>query len=193
MSPEFIAAMRKAAAGAQPPTQERLRELLDYDEETGVFRWRVPGHGNRLAKAGEIAGTLRPDGYISIYVDSCSFQAHVLAWRWVFGAWPTNDIDHKNQLKNDNRLDNLRLVTRSENKHNQGLLRNNSSGHKGVYWRAQSQKWRAEIYVNGKHLFLGEFADKADAIAARKAAEQRFFGHLIAGGSSLAQPFRRGV
>lgn len=192
MSPEFIDAMRRAVAGALPPTQERLRELLEYDPETGEFRWRVPGRSDR-AKVGDVAGYLGSHGYIVICADGREFLGHKLAWVWVYGVWATADLDHINRVRTDNRIANLRLVTPSENTFNAGLRSDNTSGYRGISWDSSRRKWCAYIAVNGKLLHLGRFASIDDAIAARQAAEVKFFGHLLAGGSSLPKPFRRRV
>lgn len=85
-------------------TVERLRELLDYDPETGVFRWKEP---RRKCRVGEVAGSLRKDGYVKIQVDGRFYQAHRLAWLCVYGVWPSA-IDHIDGNRANNAIANLR-------------------------------------------------------------------------------------
>ncbi len=101
-------------------TAERLRELLTYDPETGHFRW-VFTKGCRAG--GQIAGTVRRDGYLCIAVDGRKHKAHRLAWFYMHGRWPHPEIDHINRSKLDNRLCNLREATRVENNANRGVSR----------------------------------------------------------------------
>ncbi len=133
-------------------TAERLRELLEYDSETGVFRWRVKS-GSK--SAGSIAGTLHKNGYCTkIMVDRKGFAAHRLAWLYMTGEWPALEVDHKNCIGTDNRWSNLRLVTRHENMQNKRRAhRNNKTGFLGV--SIQDGRYRADIYDSGKHRFLG--------------------------------------
>ena len=94
-------------------TAERLRELLHYDAETGVFRWKVRPYRTSI-QSGTVAGMIYA-GYRRIRVDGQMYQAHRLAWFYIHGHWPVNLIDHKNTIRDDNRLSNLREATRAEN------------------------------------------------------------------------------
>jgi hypothetical protein len=150
-------------------TAERVREVLDYDPETGVFTRKV-----RLAhrhQVGDIAGQKHTKGYVLIGVDSELYFAHRLAWLHYYGEWPKNQIDHINRVKTDNRIANLRDVTNAENHRNRPINSNNKSGHIGVSWAARTGRWQATITVAGKSIFLGQYDKLEDAIAARKAAE----------------------
>lgn len=84
-------------------TQSRLKTILHYDPETGMFRWRV---SNGAAKAGRLAGSLRPNGYLHIGVDCNRYYSHRLAWLYVYGVWPKDQLDHINGIPNDNRIAN---------------------------------------------------------------------------------------
>ena len=155
-------------------TQERLKELLDYDPETGVF---VRKASRGTAKAGSVAGCMYNTGYIMIRIDSKDYTAHRLAWLYVYGCWPTNQIDHINRVKDDNRLCNLREATQSENNWNVGKYKNNKSGLTGVSWHNSTKKWQAQISVNGKLIYLGLFDTPEEGHAAylkAKAAHHKF-------------------
>ena len=151
-------------------TQNRLRELLQYAPETGEFMWRV---SHPRAKVGAIAGATDHYGYVVIRLDGHLYKAHRLAWLYVHGVWPPKNIDHINRVKNDNRMENLRLADQSINMHNVDVRVNSKSGVAGVTWRADRKKWNARIKVGYKNFNLGLFDDVAAAVAARRAAEVR--------------------
>lgn len=108
-------------------SHERLLYLLDFDSETGVFKWKVK---NRRSKypAGSEAGCLKSFGYVCIKIDGLEYKAHRLAWFYVHGKWPDGDIDHVNRVKSDNSIKNLRDVTDYENMQNRVALKNSKSG-----------------------------------------------------------------
>lgn len=162
-------------------TQALVRELLDYDPETGVLTWRERDRKwfktDRAWKswntryAWETAGCLTAHGYVSLAVFGKFYMAHRLAYLWMTGAWP-EEVDHENHNRADNRWANLRSVTRASNLRNKTRYRVNTSGVTGVYWHSSHKKWQVSISVGGGVLtHVGYFTDKADAIAARKAAE----------------------
>ncbi len=152
-------------------TAQQLRELLDYDPETGIFTWRVRRGG--LASAGSIAGSLCTDGYLQIKINGRPYNAHRLAWVYAYNTWPADQLDHINGIRDDNRLANLREATNSQNQQNQSIRRDNKSGHPGVYWDKRARKWRAQIMVDGKRVNLGSFDDHAAAIVARASGKAR--------------------
>lgn len=154
-------------------TQERLHELLNYDAETGVFTRRI---ASGTAKAGDVAGCERPDGYQYISVDGKQYLAHRLAWLYVHGELPADHTDHIDRDRRNNRISNLRPATVSQNILNSSRSKKNTSGHKGVYWSRVRAKWIAQICVDRKPINLGGFDCIAAAIAARKAAETEFMG-----------------
>lgn len=151
-------------------SQEKLKEILDYDPETGEFRWKVTK--SPAAMAGAPAGHIHYAGYRRIMIDGVIFAAHRLAWLYSHGSWPVDQIDHINGVRDDNRISNLREASDDENKQNKGLYRNNVSGHQGVGWHSPSGKWRARIRVGGKLRCVGLFDDIADAIEARAKAKK---------------------
>lgn len=121
--------------------------------------------------AGKPAGRVGGKGYREIAISGRRFQAHRLAWFLATGTWPSEEIDHINGDKADNRLANLREVSHAENGRNQPRPSNNRSGVIGVGWNATAGKWAARIKVDGWSRFLGYFDDVSGAAKARKAAE----------------------
>ncbi len=162
-------------------TAERVRDVLNYDAETGIFTWRI---SRPKARAGCVAGCLDRGGYRLIMVDGKLYKAHRLAWFYSYGVWPEDDIDHVNGDAGDNRLSNLREATRSQNNCNTGKQRNNSSGRKGVYLHRAAGKWAAEIRFNRKREFLGLFYTVEAAAAAYEAAAKRLHGEFANVGGS---------
>lgn len=144
-------------------TAERLREILSYDKETGIFKWRVC-LSNR-AQVGAVAGNpSKRDGYIKIGVDGKIYMGHRLVWLYVTGEWPRNLIDHINCNGSDNRFANLREATHSQNLANLRKPSANTSGHKGVSWDKFKNKWVARAKVNGRQYVFGYFVKIEDAV-----------------------------
>lgn len=142
-------------------TQEKLKRLLSYDPETGVFVRLVSL--NSKTRVGDIAGSIHKyKGYQIVTVDGAKYFGHRLAWLYMMGEWP-QEIDHINQVKHDNRFINLRLATRSENSLYRPLRKDSSSGVKGVSWHSRVKKWTAQITYKGKNRHLGYFDTKEDA------------------------------
>ena len=159
-------------------TQDRVKQLLIYDPDTGVFRWRIYRSGN--AGPGQITGSLNTTGYIQIKLNAIKYSAHRLAWLYVNGAWPDFDLDHINRNRQDNRISNLRQATRSQNCQNQTARADNVSGVKGVHWCNRKQKWVVQVSVNGKRKHLGAFAHLNDAQVVRTAAEKQYYSFKVA-------------
>lgn len=158
-------------------TAERLRALLHYDPETGIFTRRVSLKG---VNAGEVAGCLhQASGYIYIGVDGGKYRAHRLAWLYMAGEWPV-EVDHKNRKRADNRWPNLREATRSQNNANGNLRVDNTSGQKGVNWVRRANSWRAYVTIGGQQKHLGYFKDFNSAVEARKSAAEHHFGEFAA-------------
>lgn len=147
-------------------TAQEVRRLLSYDPMTGIFTWAIPT-GDRV-KAGQKAGRVN-HGYISIKVNKREYGAHRLAWLYVHGAWPNGDIDHINRDKSDNRIANLRQATRAQNLQNRQYA--------GAYWYSPRKKWRVNIRVDGKRLWIGDYNTHADALAARADAVSKYHTH----------------
>lgn len=142
-------------------TQETVQRLLSYDPETGVFCWKLKRRGVHVGKP---LGTDNGFGYLRITVCGHSYYAHRLAWLYVHGHMPTNEIDHINGKKSDNRIANLREATPSQNQQNKPSAQSNSKSKiKGVSWHKKAQKWQVHISANRKKTYLGLFdtAEKA--------------------------------
>lgn len=137
-------------------TQSRLKQVLAYDLNTGVFT-RVARSG---VIAGTIAGTLKPDGYRQVRVDGRKHYAARLALLYVTGIYP-DFVDHINGDRDDNRFSNLRQATKVQNGQNIALSKRNSSGYTGVSWREASQKWLVRIMLERRSIHIG-YAETAE-------------------------------
>jgi hypothetical protein len=148
--------------------QQRLKEVLLYNKDTGIFIWNM--YKKCVAK-GNVAGTIY-NRYITIGIDYKSYSAHRLAWLYVYGSIPKT-IDHINGNKLDNRIENLRECNFSENSKNVKITKRNTSGIKGVNFDKYHNKWRAELHSKGKRVFLKYFLNINDAeLAINKARKQ---------------------
>lgn len=152
-------------------TYEELAEVLDYFPDTGDFIWKE-SRGSRAIK-GCSAGTITPDGYVSIRVKGHIYRAHRLAWLYCFREWPEQFIDHINGNRQDNRLDNLREATKTQNSYNTKVHKDNGTGVKGVYYNKANNNYRAQIRYNGKTISLGSFKtiEEASEVYNKKAIE----------------------
>lgn len=153
-------------------TAARLREVLDYDAETGVFTWRGSA---RLGWNGRVAGR-NDHGYVRMSIDHAPYYAHRLAWLYVHGEWPPKDLDHRDRNRKNNAIANLRPCGMSENLANAKRATNNTSGHKGVY--RSRKKWRAAIGVNGASVHIGQYNTIDEAIAARRSFAVAMYGEF---------------
>jgi hypothetical protein len=143
-------------------TQERLKELLHYDPETGIFTWMVDRRGG--AWAGDIAGRLTSRGYWEIRIDFKFCSAARIAWLYVHGELSESvEVDHINRVRHDNRISNLRLATLAQNKQNISPKRNSRSGLLCVCWNSSEKKWLARICISGKRKYLGLFETAEEA------------------------------
>ena len=154
----------------------RLREVLDYDPETGAFTRKISD--SYRPRIGRPAGSKTNYGYIRIDVDGQLHRAHRLAWLYVTGSWPEHQIDHINGKRDDNRWSNLRAASGAQNSQNSKKRKHNRSGFKGVSWKVKSAKWVAHIRVNGKSRHLGYFEDLNDAAHAYANAARDYFGEF---------------
>jgi hypothetical protein len=148
------------------PSQERLKELLDYDHLTGKLTWIG---GARKDLIGKQCGKAGKTDYMRCTVDKHDYAVHRIIYKWVTGREP-NIMDHKNGKPSDNRWYNLHSVTPQENNFNVGLLKNNKSGIAGVFYHEKQNRYHSNVRIGGKSHHLGSFKTKPEAEAARKAA-----------------------
>jgi len=163
-------------------TREYLQEALSLDE-SGEFTWKIrPRHhfttdkacrDTNARRAGKHAGRIAGTGYRQIGIGRRIYYAHRLVWFWHHGTWPTGEIDHANQNRLDNRLENLRDATYSNNQANVRVRRTSTSGFRGV--SRTKKKWRASICVRGIKAWLGSFRTPEEASAAYNEAHRIAF------------------
>ena len=165
------------------PPPSFVREIMYYDSKSGFLYWKHrkdmhkrwnTRHANKKIKTNSAK-------YVGILYNGQRFFViyHRLVWCHYYGKWPESNlvIDHINGNCYDNSIENLRLVSQAENNRNRSTPKDNTSGHIGLYWIKSSSKWRAQIGVNGKDIYLGLFKNKEDAIKARKEAEKKYGFH----------------
>lgn len=162
-------------------SQDELKNLLNYDPETGDITWLVPrGGGFGL---GDKAGYLikgKKGGYLAILVKGARYRAHTLAWFYMTGEWVRKplEVDHKDRNRSNNSWSNLRKATGAQNCTNTGLHGKNVSGVRGVSWDTRSGKWEARIRVNKKQYYLGQYTTVEEAAKVRKEAEQKYYAEI---------------
>ena len=154
-------------------TQEFLKSIFDYKD--GDLYWKNKTSSNVVV--GKKAGGQRQDGYVRISMKGKDIYAHRLIWLWHYGFLP-ECLDHINGVRNDNRIENLRAATPSQNMMNRQKYKNNASGVIGVRWKKSIKRWVAFIGLQGKNKHIGCFENFDDAIAARKKAEKLYFGEF---------------
>lgn len=150
-------------------TADDLRSLVSYDPDTGRFVWLKAAA--RRVKVGDVVGSRHHKGYLRARVATREYLQHRLAWLYVYGEWPRNELDHINGVKDDNRIANLREATTAQNQHNLAKPKNNTSGYIGVTWNARKNAWQAQIGAAGKRKHLGYYAATEDAYKAYLAAK----------------------
>lgn len=188
---EALIAEMKAAAEKKPRYAKEIsitfiNKYLIYDGTD--FYWKERGReefnsdGKHKAWnrrfSGVKAGCVSPQGYVDIEIKKSKFKAHRIVWCLHNGSIPPDmQVDHINHIRTDNRIENLRLVTQTENQRNSSLRADNKAGKSGVKWHKTQRKWHAFIRDNGKQRHLGCFKDFDSAVAARKAAEKELGYH----------------
>ena len=154
-------------------TAKEVRARLIFDEVRGVLMWRNNQRYGRHAEGCE-AGAVDSSGYKRFVFNGRRYLAHRVIWLHHYGEWPDGYIDHLNGVKTDNRISNLRSVTKSQNTLNSKLRSDNSSGVIGVHYRSECDLYVACIGINKQKICLGYYRSLEDAAAARKAAETRY-------------------
>jgi len=153
--------------------QELVKKLFYYDAESGMLIWRN-GNG-RNVKPWQQAKASNRLGYFSVKIKDKTYPVHRIIWLYVYGSFPSQDIDHKNRIRNDNRLCNLRSVSRTDNCQNISTPNHNKSGHIGVSWIKSHKSWTVYVKVNKKNKWLGYYKNLDDAVVARKAGEVQYY------------------
>jgi HNH endonuclease len=158
-------------------TAARLRAVLSYNPETGLFTWiELPHKSASNIRVGGAAGIRENTGYIRIFLDGHRYQAHRLAWLYMTGGWPEDGIDHKNCVQSDNRWENLRKANNRQNAANRRVHNNNALGIKGIRLH-ECGKYQARIYVNGQ--FVAKlFNTLEEAISAHGILSKGAFGRF---------------
>lgn len=154
---------------------EEVARLFTYDREAGVLYWRIRDRNTIRRKyvAGSSKGTR--DGYRQVNIKGKKYKAHRIIMMLCFGHIPENaEIDHINHVRDDNRLCNLRFVTRSENRKNQSVSSKNTSGVTGVYFSKAKKQYVAQICVDWKVIYLGSYDTLEDAAEARRQADRKY-------------------
>jgi hypothetical protein len=168
------------------PPVSYLRKCFSCSEDTGVLTWKARPLSHFATEnacntinsrfSGKTAGCLRPSGYLAVRMGNDLFFAHRIVWKMVHGCNPSGDIDHINKTKTDNRICNLRDVSRSQNNMNGKSAKGSTSKYLGVCWNANAGKWVAQITKDYKHKYLGLFSDEIDAAKAYDKAAIEMFG-----------------
>lgn len=151
-------------------TQARLKEVLYYNPDEGIFIRRI--NTSNTFKGDVAGGPSDSKGYCRISIEGQRYLSHRIAWLYIHGYFPEHDIDHINRDKQDNRLVNLREVTRAANLRNAGNPKDNTSGVKGVRWFSRTNKWIAQLTIERNPIHLGYHEDLLEAACHRLAAEQ---------------------
>ena len=150
-------------------TLNGLKELLNYDPDTGVFSWKSKRPGRPNASGNLVAGSFT-SGYREIQINGVRYRAHRLAWLWMTGSLPSVFIDHINGNKADNRFCNLREATKTQNARNEGLRKSNTTGVKGVCWSKKERKFVVHLKYGGRKNRIGCFSTLQEASEASKNA-----------------------
>lgn len=158
-------------------TQARLKEIVHYCSETGKFTWIMDRGG---AWAGKSAGCDRntKSGYIYIRIEERLYRAHRVAWLYVHGEWPTLHIDHINGVRDDNRIENLRLATQTQNLYNKRACKNSKTGVKGVCWDSSTGRYQVKISINGRAKHIGRYDSVEEGAAAYAEASRKHHGEF---------------
>jgi len=144
------------------PSQRSLLKQLRYDVDTGLLWWKERKINRQMDKS---CGTLHHNGYLYLRIDGRLYTLHRIIWKMATGREP-NYLDHINGCRVDNRLSNLREVSRNQNNRSIGLTKANRSGYIGVRFSEKDKCWTTHITIERKRISLGRFKDKRQAVEA---------------------------
>ncbi len=178
MSQNLYRALYQTRTGTVRSTLKLLKTLLHYDPLTGQFTRLVDAGGRR---AGTIAGGPHKAGYWDIRIKEKHYLAHRLAWLYMTGKWPKEEIDHINGDRGDTRFANLREASSTQNKINSAVRCDNAQGVRGIWYRKDTGKWSGQCTVNKKRFHIGCFDSKEEAAAVYKQFALRLHGEFIKG------------
>lgn len=153
-------------------TQDLLRKHFKFNPKTGSISWLLPTSWR--VKVGDEAGSVTVQGYRTIRLFGTLTPAHWLMWFNKHGYWPTEELDHKNGNRQDNRLRNLREGTKLVQSQNQKKYVTNTSGHPNVSWNVGRQRWMAYISIDKRRIMLGQFKEFERACTAAKLGKAKY-------------------
>lgn len=156
------------------PTADRIRELFNYDRGSGLLTWKVSPA--QRVKVGDVAGSVRKDGYLTVSIDGRACLVHRVCWVHFYGVPLTNKLDHRDTKRAHNAIDNLREASDFQNNGNVRRRKDNTTGYKGV--GRTKDRWFARIRLRGKLCHLGTFGDPVSAHNAYMAAAEKHFGEF---------------
>lgn len=157
---------------------QNIKACFSYDPQTGIVSWKTPFR----RREGFQAGSVSKKGYRRIFFKGRMYRNHRIAWLLTHGEWPQGQLDHVNGIKDDNRIDNLRIATDSQNQFNRKLSRRNTSGFKGVHFCKSSGLWKAEVYVNYKKHSVGRYRTRQAAAEAARLKREELHGEFACHG-----------
>lgn len=149
-------------------TQDLIAKVLRYDSTTGVLFWTTNVHSKRAIPNSRAGSLVRTTGYRNITLFGRSYLEHHLIWFICKGVWPNGQLDHIDQVRDNNRISNLREVTVSENARNRSRRKNTTTGEAGIWYNRKTRKYVAEITLNGKKVYQKSFDDPDEAVRERK-------------------------
>ena len=158
-------------------TQNELKELLEYDKDSGIFTYKKD---LKMHKKFSIAGWKDLHGYLNIMINGKYYKMHRLAWLYIYGELPSMALDHINNVRDDNKIENLRLATAKQNPQNlKSAHKDNSTGYLGVYFRKDRNKYSSQICVDGIKKTLGCFNTAEDAYEAYINAKNKMHSFYV--------------
>lgn len=156
-------------------TQKELKEILEYNKNTGEFFWKISPMYN--VNVGDKAGN-NHNGYTRLTIKGKKYLTHRLAWLYVYGEFPEADIDHIDNDRTNCKINNLRIANKSTNAYNRKRQINNTSGIKGVLWSKASKKWMVRVGVNKHKLYFGVWEDLEFAELVAQEARAKYHGEF---------------
>lgn len=170
----------------QLPSVDYLHQCFTYNPESGVLTWKVRPRDHFASEwswtvfnktwAGNETGTPSKHGYLKVCLNGKTLLAHHIVWCLCTGDWSTTELDHIDGVPQNNRIENLRQATDSQQAINRGKPKNNTSGFKGVYWHQPANRWYAQITKEGKTKHLGFFDNPEQAHLVRLVAAEQIHG-----------------